>query len=185
VQESAVDICVIADLPVMPDAQSARSADLLLSCGDVPDHVIIECAEECGCDAVFAVKGNHDSSAPFRKPIRDVHLDTEDFQGLTFGGFNGCWRYKPRGHYLYEQRQVTRLMQDMPPVDIFIAHNSPAGIHESDRRVHQGFSAFNQYIDRCGPALFFHGHQHTAARTERGRTSVVGVYGRQFFRGVP
>lgn len=180
-----MDICVVADLPVYKDDEADRSADVLLSCGDVPDHVILEAADRCGCEAIFAVRGNHDSSGPFRDPIRNVHLNTANFQGLTIGGFNGCWRYKPTGHYLYDQRQVTHLLEDMPPVDIFIAHNSPAGIHESDQRVHQGFSAFNGYIERCSPLYFFHGHQHVSARTDVDGTSVVGVYGRQFFTDVP
>jgi len=49
-------------------------ADLLISCGDVSDSFILRVAEMTLCRHIFAVKGNHDSSAPFHPPIKDLHL---------------------------------------------------------------------------------------------------------------
>jgi predicted phosphodiesterase len=63
------------------------NADLLVSCGDLPDAVILEAAKRCHCREILAVKGNHDSSGPFPAPIRDLHLNTFEFRGLRFGVF--------------------------------------------------------------------------------------------------
>ena len=69
------------------------------------------------------------------------------------------------------------MLRDFPRVDVFVAHNSPARIHERDADVHQGFEAFLDYIDRMQPAYFIHGHQHMNQVTRRGETTVVGVFG--------
>ena len=54
----ADDEYFLKSLPVAP-------ADVLISCGDLPDADIVMAAERCGCQQIFAVKGNHDSGAPF------------------------------------------------------------------------------------------------------------------------
>ncbi len=177
-----MDLLVLADIDHVGWRGGPGGAGALLSCGDVPDEVILEAAEDFGCGAIFAVKGNHDRCQPFRPPIVDVHLSRETFRGLRVGGFNGCWRYKPRGHYLYQDGEVLALLDEMPAVDVFLAHNSPAGVHERDRHVHRGFTAFRHYILTRRPALFFHGHQHREAETRLGATRMIGVHGHRLLR---
>src|SRR5262249_30765530 len=80
---------VIADDELVATRLTATPADVLVSCGDVPDDVILRVAEKCACRQVFAVKGNHDSSLNFPQPIQDLHVRTVQFRGLTFGGFCG------------------------------------------------------------------------------------------------
>ena len=173
-------ILIIADdeffIKRLPDCQ----ADLLISLGDLPDSVILAAAEKCQCREILAVKGNHDSAAPFPKPIRDLHLKTFTFGGVTFGGCCGSWKYKPKGNYLFEQHEVEDLMAGFPPVDIFIAHNSPRGVHDRDDEVHLGFVAFSNFIQRCQPKLFLHGHTHIAQESLVGRTQVIGTFGHRF-----
>ena len=152
-------------------------ADVLISCGDLTDEIIKATAVASQCAGIFAVKGNHDSSGPFSPPIIDLHLRLEAFAGVRFGGFNGAWRYKPRGNYLYDQVEVARLLAAFPPVDVFVAHNSPRHVHDRDDEVHIGFEAFRDYIDRVKPRLFLHGHQHLNQETQIGQTRVIGVYG--------
>src|SRR5215471_2710008 len=43
-------------------------ADLLISCGDISDSFIIRVSEMTLCRNIFAVKGNHDSAAPYHAP---------------------------------------------------------------------------------------------------------------------
>lgn len=172
-------ILVIADFERFSWGSEVQDADLLLSCGDVPEEVILQAAEDTGCERVFAVKGNHDKRAGFPDPIVDVHLSMEEFRDVKIGGFNGCLRYKPRGHFLYEESEVKRLMRAMPAVDIFIAHNSPRGIHDRNDGVHEGFKAFNKYIEDHIPSLLIHGHQHVSTESRLGDTRVIGVYGHQ------
>ncbi len=149
----------------------------MLACGDIGDQAILKVADAYTPDAVYAVRGNHDTLKPFPSGVVDLHLKVVTFRGLRFGGFAGSWRYKPEGHFLYRQEDVDAAMADFPPVDVFIAHNAPAGIHEADAHVHQGFRAFNGYIERAKPRYFIHGHHHVDAMTMVGATAVVGVYG--------
>jgi Icc-related predicted phosphoesterase len=174
-------LLVIADDDSFIKSLSGESADVLISCGDMADAVILQTAKSTRWSRAFAVKGNHDGDAPFPAPVLDLHLHTEVFGGLTFGGFRGSWRYKPRGHFLYDQDEVTSLMAAFPAVDIFVAHNSPRHVHDRDDEVHFGFEAFGEYIRRAKPRFFFHGHQHISRETRVGDTRVIGVFGQQRF----
>lgn len=53
-------LLVIADIEDLRWEHGVGEADILLSCGDVSDHVIMEAADAFKCHAIFAVKGNHD-----------------------------------------------------------------------------------------------------------------------------
>lgn len=156
-------------------------ADVLISCGDISDQVILQVAQAAACSRIFAVKGNHDGAGPFPDPISDLHLRTENYSSLTLGGFRGSWKYKPRGHFLYDQDEVAESMAKMPAVDIFVAHNSPRHVHDKDDEVHTGFEAFVAYIRRARPRIFFHGHQHIYQETQIEETRVIGVYGQRAF----
>src|SRR4051794_33795582 len=120
-----MNLLIIADdesvLARIPDC----NVDLLVSCGDLPDALILEAAKRSHCLQILAVKGNHDSSGSFPAPIRDLHLNVFSFRGVRFGGFCGSWKYKPRGNYLFEESQVERYLADFQAVDIFVTHNSP------------------------------------------------------------
>ena len=172
-----MNLLIIADDesigPKIPDC----TVDLLVSCGDLPDELIFAAAKKCHCKEILAVKGNHDSSASFTSPIRDLHLTVFVFRGLKFGGFCGSWKYKPRGNYLFENSEVETLLVGFPAVDMFVTHNSPRLIHDREDEVHLGFAAFNRYIERAKPKLMIHGHQHQNVETRIGGTRVIGIYG--------
>jgi Icc-related predicted phosphoesterase len=172
-----MNILVIADDESLSTRLPEIDADLLISCGDLPDDLILQVAARSCCREILAVKGNHDSSAAFKSPIREMHLVTYEFGGITFGGFCGSWKYKPRGNHLFEQSEVDQHLAAFPPVDIFIAHNSPRLIHDRDDEVHIGFTSFNNYIERAKPKLFLHGHQHENIETRIGETRVIGTFG--------
>lgn len=173
-------LLVIADdeglLQKLPDA----SADVLISCGDLPDQTILLAAQRCRCRHILAVKGNHDSSASFPEPIVDLHLRTHMIRGITFGGFCGAWKYKPRGNYLFEQTEVDEALSTFPRVDVFVTHNSPRLVHDREDDVHIGFSAFNAYTARTYPRFLLHGHQHMNAESPLGSTRVIGTYGHRY-----
>ena len=173
-------LLVIADdeslLSKLPDAE----ADVLVSCGDLSDDLVLRAASRCHCRHILAVKGNHDSSASFESPIVDLHLRIHEIRTISFGGFCGSWKYKPKGNYLFEQDDVERALAAFPQVDIFVAHNSPRMVHDRDDEVHIGFGAFNNYIARTHPQWFLHGHQHVHAESIVSETRVVGTYGHRF-----
>ena len=173
-------LLAIADIDDFHWPYGRGQADVLVSCGDVCDPVILEAAAAYGCALILAVKGNHDSPAAFAEPIVDLHLRVREHGGLRFGGLQGAWRYKPRGHFLYDQVDTTRLLEQLGAVDILLAHNAPLGVHEIDDDVHQGFRGLAEYVRRHSPQLLVHGHQHVSRETLVDRTRVVGVYGHAF-----
>jgi len=170
-------LLIIADIDDFHWNHGEGKADVLLSCGDVSDPVILEAARAYACPLIFAVKGNHDTNAPFPKPIVDLHRRVCEHGGIRFGGINGSWRYKPHGHFLYDQEEVQRSLDAFPPVHVFLSHNSPRRIHDKEDEVHYGFDALNAYIQRAKPRFVIHGHQHVDKETQIEGTSVLGVYG--------
>ena len=170
-------LLVLADVDDIHWRGGTGQADILVSCGDVCDQLIIQAAEAYGCRRIFAVKGNHDLISPFPEPIADLHLRMEVWDGVRFGGFNGSWKYKPKGPFLYEQDEATELIASSPGVDFFVSHNSPRGIHDQDDEIHTGFEALVEYIRRHKPKVLIHGHQHLDSETELAGTRVIGVYG--------
>jgi len=170
-------LLVLADIDDLHWRGGCGSADVLLALGDMADAVILEAARSWHPQAIFAVRGNHDSDAPFPEPIVDLHLRTAEYSGLRFGGLNGCWQYKPRGSFLYYQEEAEAFLEAFPAVDVFISHNSPRGVHDREDGVHTGFTALNSYIERSTPRLLLHGHQHQERETRVGDTRVIGVYG--------
>lgn len=155
----------------------AEAVDLVISLGDLWDSTIEKARIRYRPGRTFAVRGNHDSNAPFAPSVTPLHGSVVHHAGMSFGGFNGSWRYKPRGHHLYEQEEVRKALESFPRVDVFVAHNSPAGCHERDTEVHQGFEGFRDYILRARPSYFIHGHQHLSATSLIGETTVIGVFG--------
>ena len=170
-------ILVMADMDSVPAIPDGSGIDLMIGCGDIHEEVLLETAEASGCRRILAVKGNHDSNASFRGPIESLHLKIRSYLGVSFGGLNGCWRYKPRGNFLYEQEEVEELLACFPAVDVFVGHNSPAGVHERGDMVHVGFTGVLAYIKRARPGLMLHGHQHSNSETGVSATRVVGVFG--------
>jgi Icc-related predicted phosphoesterase len=172
-----MNLLIIADDESVGTQIPDCTVDVLVSCGDLPDEVILKAAAKCHCRQIVAVKGNHDSSAAFPAAIQDLHLKPLQFRGMSFGGFCGSWKYKPRGNYLFEDFEVEQLLAGFPAVDVFITHNSPRLVHDREDNVHMGFAAFSQYIERAKPRLMLHGHQHQNIETRIGGTRVIGTYG--------
>jgi len=168
---------VMADLDEGKWPFGAWAVDLIIACGDLYDQAILGAAEACCCRTVLAVRGNHDLPQPFPAPIRDLHGRVAEVLGLRFGGFNGSWKYKRKGHFLYDQDEAACALAALPPVDVLVTHNSPYGIHQRDADIHQGFLGLNQYVERVRPRLLIHGHQHLNRETLVGPTRVVGVFG--------
>jgi uncharacterized protein len=172
-----VKILAIADDDDLICQRDDADIDVLIALGDLHDDAIKRAIAHYRPRKTLAVRGNHDPDVPFPAGVKDIHCALVNFEGIRFAGFEGSWRYKPSGHHLFEQSEVTAIMRGFPKVDVFVAHNSPSGIHERDEFVHQGFQGFIAYIDTAQPTLMIHGHQHYDGVTVRGATTIVGVFG--------
>ena len=63
---------IIADDDGIKHQLPVTKVDVLISCGDLADDVILHAATLCSAQRIFAVKGNHDSAGPFPAPIMDL-----------------------------------------------------------------------------------------------------------------
>jgi len=81
----------------------------------------------------LGVYGNHCTRGYFEKlGIINLHLQTFEFGGLKFGGFEGSVKYKETEiEPMFSQEECTKLMQNFPKVDVFLSHCPPFGINDN------------------------------------------------------
>ena len=131
----------------------------------------------------LGVYGNHCSGNYFDSlGIINMHLQTFDYKGLRFGGFEGSIRYKESKYAkMYTQAEATQLLADFPAVDVMLAHSPPFGINdEPDSTSHQGLIALKEYIEINKPKYFLHGHTYpnTANLVSKYQeTNIIYVFG--------
>lgn len=109
----------------------------------------------------IGVYGNHcDGRYLEDNGIRNLHLKTWEYKGVTFWGFEGYVRYK-KGMFQYTQEEALELIQSLPRVDILICHCPPFWINEGKiDHAHIGFQATLEYIKKFKPKYLFHGHTY-------------------------
>ena len=168
-------VAILTDHPDDRIASYCHNADVLVTLGDlypqdIPDVAIPH----------LYVHGNHDNPAT---PLADapgrhnLHLRTVAVDGVTFGGFEGSPRYKPRGHYLYDDEEVARLLADLPRPDVLLTHAPATCLETPGDAVHRGFPAFDDYIERVAPAYHLCGHVHDERVARLGGTVCLSYYG--------
>lgn len=125
---------------------------------------------------------NHDSGMYFEPlGITNMHLKIFEFNGLTFGGFEGCVRYKNDPYAkMYTQEEAVEMLKDFPRVDVMLVHCPPYGINdEPDEVAHQGYRALRTYLEEKKPRYLLHGHTYPTEQTmitRLGDTEIIYVY---------
>lgn len=183
-----MNILIIADRPPshpLKEFISINRVELLITLGDLGQHQLSE-LELIDDIPKIGVYGNHDSGMYFEPlGIQNLHLTTTSINGITFGGFEGCVRYKSSGNLMYTQEEATKLMNDFPKVDIFISHCPPFGINDDSSDIaHTGFIALKNYIEQHQPMYLFHGHTYPSANNiikQHGDTNIEYVFGDKLF----
>ncbi len=186
------------------------SADLVLSCGDVP-YYYVEYLVSALDVPVFYVRGNHAKLVEYGNAGQrtapggavDLHRRVVVQDGLLLAGVEGSVRYS-RGPFQYTQEQMWRHVWHLVPrllvnrmlhgrfLDVFVTHAPPWGIHDMPDWPHQGIRAFRWLLETFKPAYHFHGHIHLYGPAERfrsrfGETTVINTYGHRFLQldGLP
>jgi uncharacterized protein len=156
---------VIADRPPqgsIRDVIARESVALLITLGDLTQSDLAE-LEYITDIPKIGVYGNH-CMGTYMEPlgIINMHRRIWKFGGLTFGGFEGCVRYKENPEaIMYTQDEATAMMKNFPKVDVFLSHAPPSGINdEPDNLSHQGFHALRQYLEVNQPRVWLHGHTY-------------------------
>ncbi len=171
---------------------------LLVGCGDLPYEYLEFLVSIYNVPLIY-VPGNHD-------PAYDIHdlrsqaqgCDNLDgritsVRGLRVAGLGGSVLYQPASPNQYTQQEFTlRVLRLLPrlwwmrlagrPLDLFVAHSPPLGIHDDDDPPHRGLAAFNLLLRLAHPRYFLHGHTMFYRQnlqnhiTEYQRTQIINIY---------
>lgn len=178
-----MNILAIADRSPKIDIISTineKEIDIVITLGDLDRWDLLPLKEISSVPKI-GIYGNHDSGTYMPElGIWDMHLKLWDFQGLRFGGFQGCVRYKNNPDAIMcTQEEAQQLMQNFPKVDVFISHCPPRGINDEEEIAHQGFDALRLYIDTQQPKVWLHGHTYPTEENivkQHGPTRIEYVY---------
>lgn len=162
------------------DFVRSNDIDLIITLGDLTREDILP-LEQITSIPKIGVYGNHDSGTYMPGlGIWDMHLKIWDFQGLRFGGFQGCVRYKENPDAIMcTQDEARRMLEGFPKVDIFLSHCPPRGINDEAEIAHQGFDALRTYLEAKQPDVWLQGHTYPTEDTlvtQHGSTRIEYVY---------
>lgn len=162
------------------EAVNNNNIELIITLGDLTREDLLP-LETITTIPKIGVYGNHDSGTYMPElGIWDMHLKIWDYQGIRFGGFQGCVRYKENPDaIMYTQEEASQMMANFPKVDVFICHCPPRGINDEEELAHQGFQALRDYIDRYQPKILLHGHTYPTNETiikQHGPTRIEYIY---------
>lgn len=180
---NTMNVLAIADIRPKINIQDTvrdNNIELIITLGDLTREDILQ-LEQITAIPKIGVYGNHDSGTYMPElGIWDMHLKIWDFQGLRFGGFQGCVRYKENPDaIMYTQEEASQMMANFPKVDVFLCHCPPLGINDEEEVAHQGFQALRDYIDREQPRILLHGHTYPSDETvvkQYGSTRIEYIY---------
>lgn len=177
-------ILAIADRPPREKIRSILDKnpfELICTLGDLDQFSLNELVDINDIPKL-GVYGNHCSGMYFGPlGITNMHLKIFEFDGLTFGGFEGCVRYKNDSYAkMYTQEEAFELLKDFPRVDIMLTHCPPYGINdEPEELAHQGYRALQEYVEQKRPKYLLHGHTYPTKEnivTKFGNTEIIYVY---------
>lgn len=179
-----MNILAISDRPSrrpIKEIIMENNIELICTLGDFDYGDLVELETITGIPKI-GVYGNHCSGTYMNElGIKNMHLATWEFQGTTFGGFQGCVRYKENPQaIMYSQEEASELLKDFPKVDVLLCHCPPFGINDDQTEIaHTGFIATSEYIKRNSPKYLFHGHTYPTEASIAKRlleTNIVYVY---------
>jgi len=147
---------------------------LIIGCGDLP-YPYLEFLVTVYNKPLLYVPGNHDPQYSHQASSRvagGINIDGNVVysKGLLMAGLGGSIRYQLHTPNQYSHVEMyLRVWRLLPkiilqksryrrPLDIFIAHSPPEGIHDDDDPAHQGMRALNFLIRWAKPRYFLHGH---------------------------
>lgn len=177
-------ILAIADRPPsrpIHEILREEPVDVIVTLGDL-ELSDIRSLEAVATIPKLGVYGNHCSGMYMEDlGITNMHLKIQEVNGIVFGGFEGCVKYKDSSAKMYTQEDASRLLATFPRVDVMLAHCPPLGINDDQTDIaHTGYAGLREYAERERPAYLFHGHTYpkeSELATTLGDTKIIYVFG--------
>jgi Icc-related predicted phosphoesterase len=179
-----MNILAISDRPPKVSIKKTvleHHIDLICTLGDLEYLQIKELADITTIPKL-GVYGNHCSGNYFDDlGIKNMHLQTFEYKGITFGGFEGSIKYKDDPYAkMYTQEQADDLLKDFHCVNVLLCHSPPFGINDESDPAHIGFKALKKYLEEKKPKYLFHGHTYPQGNKIIKKfldTEIIYVYG--------
>ena len=175
---------------LLANVSQARSAELIVACGDLPAEYLGALMNALDVPLVF-VPGNHDpdqsgyrvsqtglitrAGFPARPPWPSGAISADgrvvDAGGLRIAGLGGCLRYR-EGPNQYTERQqgrraralrrqaCWRRLRDGRSADVLLTHAPPRGVGDGDDPAHRGFGCYHSLAAALRVPVLLHGHVH-------------------------
>ena len=178
------------DEGLLANASQARSAQLIVACGDLPAEYLGALMDMLDVPLVF-VPGNHDpdqsgyrisrtglvtrAGFPARPPWPAGALNADgrvaDVAGLRIAGLGGCLRYREGPNQYTERQQARRAralrrrarwhwLRDRRRVDVLLTHAPPRNVGDGDDPAHRGFGCYHALTAGLTVPVLLHGHVH-------------------------
>lgn len=149
------------------DRERMEGVELIISCGDLPASYLEHIETLANVPLVY-VWGNHDMAYMEHPPqgCYSIEGQLRDFRGIRIMGVGGSMKYNDHVFGFTEKQMRSRvgrlalLARATGGVDIVVAHAPIRGYGDMDDLPHQGFEAFDYYVDKLKPTFFLHGHIH-------------------------
>ena len=111
--------------------------------------------------------GNHDSGTYLdRLGIINLHNRIIEYEGLKWGGFQGCLKYK-ESILMYTEEEAKVWADNFPYVDVLLLHAGPMGmLDDPSDSVHIGSENVRRYVLDKHSKYVFLGHQYSDADME-------------------
>src|SRR5450755_4316613 len=186
------------DEGLVANTSQARSAQLIVACGDLPAEYLGALMNALDLPLVF-VPGNHDPDQSGYRVTRSGPVNADgrvvDVAGLRIAGLGGCLRYND-GPNQYTERQQARRARALRRrarwrwparrpggrrCDVLLTHAPPRDVGDGEDLPHRGFGCYHGLVAALAPPVLLHGHVHPygLAQPPRrlGGTSVRNVTG--------
>lgn len=156
-----------------------EQADVLIATGDLTLFDFGTLAMRPAKKPAFGVYGNHDSGTYLEElGIINLHNQVYEYAGMTWGGWQGCLRYKRGGGPQFAEEEALVWSQSFPAVDVLLLHAGPKDmLDDPSDSVHIGSAAVKNYVLTKQPRFVFCGHQYSHAELSVANTSLFRTYG--------
>ncbi len=156
-----------------------EQVDLLLCTGDLTLFDFGSLPLKKNTKPAFGVYGNHDLGTYLEElEIINLHNNIYQYAGMTWGGWQGCPRYKKGGGPQFSEEEAVIWSQSFPAVDVLLLHAGPKDmLDDQSDSVHIGSEAIKNYVLTKSPKYIFCGHQYSDAELTIGNTTIYRSYG--------
>jgi len=171
---------------VSPDfSMLYQKCEVMVSTGDLSIFDFFGLGEIKNKKPSFGVYGNHDSGNYMEKfGIVNLHNRVVEYNGLKWGGWQGCLRYKPGGVF-FTENEAKVFYEAFPAVDILLLHAGPKGMLDDPRDTsHTGSEFIRQYVLDKRPKVVFLGHQYSDDQMQVGETCLYRTFGARIIENI-